>query len=85
MVLTRLGFGSKMVVTGDVTQIDLPTGRSSGLDQAANVLHDIKGIGIVRFTEADVVRHELVAEIVRAYDRFESRKSKNVTGQEEEK
>ena len=85
MVLTRLGFGSKMVVTGDVTQIDLPTGRSSGLNQAANVLHDIKGIGIVRFTEGDVVRHEPVAEIVRAYEKFESRKNKNVIEQEEEK
>jgi len=85
MVLTRLGFGSKMVVTGDVTQIDLPTGRSSGLDQAANVLRDIKGIGIVRFAEADVVRHELVAAIVRAYEKFDSKKNKKATEQEEEK
>lgn len=68
-----------MVVTGDVTQIDLPTGRSSGLNQAANVLRDVKGIGIVRFTEGDVVRHELVAEIVRGHEEFESSKSKKVS------
>ena len=85
MVLTRLGFGSKMVVTGDITQIDLPTGRMSGLDQAATVLNDIKGIGIVRFAESDVVRHELVAAIVHAYELFDSRKNKKVPEQEEGK
>ncbi|NCD10402.1 MAG: PhoH family protein [Negativicutes bacterium] len=85
MVLTRLGFGSKMVVTGDITQIDLPTGRMSGLDQAATVLNDIKGIGIVRFAESDVVRHELVAAIVHAYELFDSRKNKKLPEQEEGK
>ncbi|HIU64072.1 MAG TPA: PhoH family protein [Candidatus Avacidaminococcus intestinavium] len=68
MVLTRLGFGSKMVVTGDATQVDLPLGRLSGLQQAARILSNIKDIGIVHFSESDVVRHELVAAIVRAYE-----------------
>lgn len=85
MVLTRLGFGSKMVVTGDVTQIDLPSGRTSGLDQAASILKDTRDIGIVRFTDADVVRHELVGAIVRAYEKFENRKNKKEAEQEEEK
>lgn len=83
MVLTRLGFGSKMVVTGDVTQIDLPMGRSSGLDQAARVLCNTKGIGIVRFAEGDVVRHELVGAIVRAYEAYESQRNKKGMAREE--
>jgi len=69
MFLTRLGFSSKAVVTGDVTQIDLPTGRSSGLVEAVRILGDVSGIGRMQFTEADVVRHPLVSEILRAYDR----------------
>lgn len=85
MVLTRLGFGSKMVVTGDVTQIDLPSGRTSGLDQAASILKDTRDIGIVRFADGDVVRHELVGAIVRAYEKFENHKNKKETEQEEEK
>ena len=68
MFLTRLGFGSKAVVTGDPSQTDLPRGLRSGLADALELLSDIRGIGVCRFTDADVVRHPLVAEIVRAYD-----------------
>jgi phosphate starvation-inducible PhoH-like protein len=68
MFLTRIGFGSKCVVTGDVSQIDLPTGAPSGLVDAAAVLKDVKGIAFTRFAAADVVRHPLVARIVEAYD-----------------
>lgn len=70
MVLTRQGFNSKMVVTGDVTQIDLPSGRQSGLVQAADILRGVEGISFVLFEEVDVVRHTLVQRIVRAYDRY---------------
>jgi phosphate starvation-inducible PhoH-like protein len=72
MFLTRLGFDSKAVITGDVTQIDLPSGRASGLIEAAQVLREVPGVGIVRFTERDVVRHELVQKIVLAYERYAS-------------
>ncbi len=74
MFLTRLGFGSKAVVTGDVTQSDLPSTVRSGLREAAQILADVEGIHISRFTEADVVRHPLVQEIIRAYDRWDQRK-----------
>lgn len=69
MFLTRIGFGSKAVITGDVTQIDLPRGTKSGLVQAQHVLADVRGISITYFTAADVVRHPLVARIVEAYER----------------
>ncbi len=68
MFLTRIGFGSKAVVTGDVTQIDLPTGRKSGLIEAQHVVRGIEGIEFIEFTDRDVVRHNLVQLIVRAYD-----------------
>lgn len=74
MFLTRLGFGSKAIVTGDITQIDLPKGKESGLKQAVEVLTDVKGIEFVFLNESDVVRHELVQRIVRAYDKYEKRK-----------
>jgi phosphate starvation-inducible PhoH-like protein len=73
MLLTRLGIGSKAVVTGDITQIDLPKGTESGLLQVRAVLKDVEGVSFVYLTEQDVVRHELVQRIIRAYDRFESR------------
>ncbi|BCB96914.1 hypothetical protein JZK55_18360 [Dissulfurispira thermophila] len=73
MYLTRLGFGSKTVITGDITQIDLPAGRMSGLIEALKILKDVEGIKIVYFSERDVVRHRLVQEIVRAYERYEKR------------
>jgi len=69
MFLTRLGYDSKAVITGDITQIDLPTQQASGLVDAIDVLRDIDGIGFMRFTDLDVVRHPLVQAIVRAYDR----------------
>jgi phosphate starvation-inducible PhoH-like protein len=68
MFLTRIGFGSKAVVTGDVSQIDLPKGATSGLVEAERVLRRVRGIAMTRFTAADVVRHPLVARIVEAYD-----------------
>jgi phosphate starvation-inducible PhoH-like protein len=71
MVLTRLGFNSKMVVTGDVTQIDLPTGKRSGLLLAVDVLRLVSGIRFVYFDETDVVRHTLVQSIVKAYEKYE--------------
>ncbi len=70
MFLTRLGFGSKAVITGDVTQIDLPTGRMSGLVEAMKIVHEIEGIAFVYFDERDVVRHKLVQQIVKAYEKF---------------
>ncbi|MGQ9570535.1 MAG: PhoH family protein [Thermodesulfovibrionales bacterium] len=73
MYLTRLGFNSKTVITGDVTQIDLPAGRISGLIEAERILKDIEGIAIVYFSEKDVVRHKLVQEIIKAYERYEKR------------
>ena len=71
MFLTRLGFGSKCVVTGDVTQVDLPTGKKSGLREARNILQNVEGINFFDFTDRDVVRHPLVAKIVVAYDKVE--------------
>ncbi len=73
MFLTRFGFGSKMVITGDITQIDLPSGKSSGLKDAAKILRDVPGIGIVKFNDKDVVRHEIVGSIIKAYENFEKR------------
>ena len=77
MFLTRLGFHSKIVVTGDVTQIDLPDGKRSGLVDATNVLKNVEDIEIVRFSEKDVVRHQLVQRIVKAYEKYESSKRSN--------
>lgn len=74
MFLTRLGFGSKMVVTGDITQIDLPDARKSGLIEASRVLKDVEDIEIIKFTQKDVVRHQLVQRIVAAYDKYEEQK-----------
>ncbi len=70
MILTRLGFNSKMVITGDVTQIDLPSGRRSGLLEAMDILKGVAGISFVHFDDSDVVRHTLVQRVVRAYDRY---------------
>lgn len=76
MFLTRLGFGSKIVVTGDVTQIDLPDGKKSGLVDAMRVLKNVDDIAINIFTEKDVVRHKLVQDIIKAYEKQEERKKK---------
>ncbi|MBQ8669764.1 MAG: PhoH family protein, partial [Oscillospiraceae bacterium] len=81
MFLTRLGFGSKAVITGDVTQIDLPDARGSGLVEAARVLKQVEDIAILRFSEKDVVRHRLVQEIIKAYEKYsEEAKKKNGYG-----
>ena len=83
MFLTRLGFNSKAIVTGDVTQIDLPDARRSGLVEAAKVLKSVEDIRILRFTEKDVVRHKLVQDIIKAYDKFyEEGKRKSSHGQD---
>jgi len=73
MFLTRLGFNSKMVITGDITQIDLPESRKSGLIEAVRVLKNIDDIAINKFTEKDVVRHRIVQEIIKAYEKFDMR------------
>jgi phosphate starvation-inducible protein PhoH and related proteins len=72
MFLTRLGYGSKAVITGDATQIDLPAGKPSGLKEAARILRGVHGIRFITFTEKDVARHHLVQEIIAAYDRDEN-------------
>jgi len=76
MFVTRLGFNSKAVVTGDITQVDLPTERTSGLIEIQEILKNIPGIQFVYFTERDVVRHRLVQEIIKAYDRYEGKGGK---------
>ena len=74
MFLTRLGFNSKMVITGDITQIDLPDNKKSGLVEAIRILKNIDDIAVTRFSEKDVVRHKLVQDIVKAYEKFSERK-----------
>jgi phosphate starvation-inducible PhoH-like protein len=71
MFLTRLGFGSKAVITGDITQVDLPEGKKSGLREVRNILNNVEGIRFFDFSDRDVVRHPLVAKVVVAYDRAE--------------
>ncbi len=73
MYLTRLGFNSKTVITGDITQIDLPQGRASGLIEAEKILNNIEGIKFIYFSERDVVRHKLVQKIIKAYEKYEKR------------
>jgi len=80
MFLTRLGFGSTAVITGDVTQIDLPKGTRSGLVQVTQVLEDVEGIGFTWFDSKDVVRHTLVQRIVEAYDRYDQRNISPLNG-----
>ena len=73
MFLARVGFGSKVIVTGDQTQKDLPVGQASGLDVALRVLKKVDGIGVSMLTNEDVVRHPLVQKIVKAYEVYENR------------
>ena len=77
MFLTRLGFGSKMVVTGDVTQVDLPSGTRSGLKVVEDILDDVEDITFVRLSAHDVVRHKLVGRIVNAYEQFDAREARD--------
>ncbi len=81
MFLTRLGFNSKAVVTGDVTQIDLPNGRRSGLVEAVEVVGKVPGISLIYFTERDVVRHSLVQRIIRAYEEFDQVRAAKANGE----
>ena len=76
MFLTRMGFGSKVVITGDVTQIDLPGDKPSGLKEAMRVLKGVEGVGVCQLTQQDVVRHVMVQRIIEAYARFEEKKKK---------
>ncbi len=73
MFLTRLGFGSKAIITGDITQVDLPKGRFSGLEQARRILAEVEGIALVYLNEKDVVRHPLVQSIIKAYEAYEAK------------
>ena len=78
MFLTRLGMNAKMIVTGDVTQIDLPPSTTSGLIQAMQILKGVSGIGKIEFTKKDIVRHKLVQQIVEAYDKFDVKRKKDI-------
>ena len=82
MFLTRIGFGSKVVITGDSTQKDLPAGTTSGLDVAVNVVKNLEDISICRLTSKDVVRHPLVQKIVKAYEEYEKKSSAKNIGKE---
>ena len=73
MFLTRLGYGSKAIITGDITQIDLPRGKTSGLVSASKILSYVEGIDFVYLTKYDIVRHPLVQKIIQAYDDYEKR------------
>ena len=83
MFLTRLGFNSKAIVTGDLSQTDLPEGKRSGLAIAKRVLADIDGISIFEFTERDVVRHRLVRKIISAYEAYERQRAEARTAKKE--
>jgi len=85
MFLTRLGYGSKAVVTGDVTQVDLPSGRGSGLVEVQKILRGIEGVSFCHFSEVDVVRHPLVQEVVRAYDVYEAERRERVEREKAER
>ncbi|MBB3190825.1 PhoH family protein [Halomonas cerina] len=85
MFLTRIGFGSTAVITGDVTQVDLPRGQTSGLIQVLEVLKDTPGIGVTHFAAKDVVRHPLVQRIIEAYDLFEAEQEAQVRARREER
>lgn len=85
MFLTRLGMNAKMIVTGDVTQIDLPPSTTSGLIQAMQILKGVNGIGKIEFTKKDIVRHKLVQRIVEAYDKFDDKRKKEIKESKEKK
>lgn len=85
MFLTRIGFGSKVVVTGDLTQVDLPRGKRSGLEQACSVLSDVSDIEICKFSTHDVVRHKLVQSIIKAYEKEDKKRKDNAFDKEDKK
>ena len=82
MFLTRMGWNTKMIVTGDLTQIDLPRQQKSGLAEALSILGDIEGISVINFTKKDIVRHRLVTKIVDAYDKYDKTTLKQDTKNE---
>ena len=84
MFLTRLGFGSKIVVTGDITQIDLPDGHRSGLIEAAKIISEVEGVSVHRLSDRDIVRHALVQKIILAYDRYEQQRKVQKTENEKQ-
>ena len=84
MFLTRIGFGSKAIITGDLTQKDLPSGTRSGLDDALHVLKNIDEIGVCNLTSKDVVRHPLVQKIVKAYEDYENKQNSKMRAKEHE-
>jgi phosphate starvation-inducible PhoH-like protein len=77
MFLTRMGWNTKMIITGDMTQIDLPKSQLSGLVEALKILRDVEGIGVVELGRKDIVRHKLVTRIVNAYEQFDKDKQNN--------
>ena len=77
MFLTRLGFRSKMVVTGDITQVDLPDGKRSGLKTVIRILKNVDDIAIIKLSQKDVVRHRLVQDIIKAYEKYDEEKGKH--------
>ncbi|MDD3394801.1 MAG: PhoH family protein [Clostridia bacterium] len=85
MFLTRIGYGSKAVITGDITQIDLTEGKRSGLTEATRILSGIEGIGIITLTNKDVVRHPLVQKIILAYEKFEAKKRSDQDGKKDKR
>ena len=85
MFLTRLGFGSKMVVNGDLSQIDLPRGGGSGLTQATKILDGLEGISVIQFDDRDVIRHDVVARIIRAYDAYEATHTEHKNSEKDNK
>ena len=80
MFLTRIGFGSCAVITGDITQIDLPDGKRSGLKEAVKILSDVEDLAFCYFTYKDVVRHPLVQRIIQAYEKYDAKRQKNDRG-----
>jgi phosphate starvation-inducible PhoH-like protein len=78
MFLTRLGFGSKAVITGDLTQVDLPKGVYSGLDEVREILKDVKGVQFIYLNDQDVVRHEVVQRIIKAYEKYDEKRQQNM-------
>ena len=81
MFLTRMGWNTKMIVTGDLTQIDLPKHQKSGLKEAVEILHDVEGISVVELGQKDIVRHKLVTRIVHAYEAYDQRREENEENQ----
>jgi phosphate starvation-inducible PhoH-like protein len=83
MFLTRMGFNSKVVVTGDITQVDLPPGKNSGLIEVQGILRPIRGVKFVYFNERDVVRHQLVQQVIKAYEQYEGRARNRKNGEKQ--